>query len=85
MFVAGAQGCFAPQAPKVRKGWGLMGWIGGNFKELINTRVTKENGPREKSNGYFGWILPSLKMKFVGIRLIFRGFGLVSGRVCTLI
>ena len=28
MFVAGAQGCFAPQAPKVRKGWGLMGWIG---------------------------------------------------------
>ena len=27
LFVAGAQGCFAPQAPKVRKGWGLMGWI----------------------------------------------------------
>lgn len=41
----------------------------------MDTGVRKENGPREKSNGYFGWILPSLKMKFVGIRLIFRGVG----------
>ena len=63
-------------------GFDGMDW--GNFKEMMDTRVTKENGPREKSNGYFGWILPSLKMKFVGIRLSFRGFGVVSGRVYTL-
>lgn len=78
-------GLFCTTSSKGPEGMGFdrMDW--GNFKELINTRVTKENGPREKSNGYFGLILPSQKMKFVGIRLIFRGVGLVSRRVYTYI